>query len=106
MISLRTAPLLLVSTLALGACGGGEDVIDRAELEKQVQTELTEFAGQKAPKASCPDELVAKAGETTRCHMDFPENKRLGITVKVKSAKDGTAKFDIAADQTLGETPG
>ena len=104
MISLRSAPLLLVSTLALGACGG-DDVIDRADLEKQVQAKLTEFSGQQAPKASCPDELVAKTGETTRCHMDFPENKRLGITVKVKSAEGGTAKFDIAADEELGQTP-
>jgi hypothetical protein len=37
--------------------------------------------------------------------MDFPERKRLGITVKVKSAEDGTAKFDIVADEKLGATP-
>ena len=106
MLILRSAPLLLLSTLALGACGAGVEVIERADLEKQVRTKMTEFGGQQAPKASCPDELLAKAGETTRCHMDFPDNKRLGITVKVKSAKDGTAKFEITADETAGETPG
>ncbi len=102
--SLRSAALVLTLTFALGACGG-EDVVDRAELEKEVQTSLTESVGQQAPEATCPDELVAKTGKSVRCHMDFPENKRLGITVKVKSAEGGNAKFDIAADEKLTETP-
>ena len=102
----RSVALVLPLALTLGACGGGDDVVDRAELEREVQTKLTQEVGQQAPKATCPDELVAETGKSTRCYMDFPEGKRLGISVKVKSAEGGTAKFDIAADEKLGETPG
>ena len=102
----RSAALLLPFAIALGACGGSDDdVVDRAELEQEVQVKLTESVGEQAPKATCPDELVAKAGSETRCYMDFPERKRLGITVKVKSAEEGNAKFDIVADDQLGTTP-
>ena len=105
MIShLKSAVLLLAVSATVAACGG-DDVIDRGELETQVQTKLTEEVGQKAPKAVCADELEAKVGADTRCHMDFPEGKRLGITVKVKSVDGEAAKFDILADKTLTETP-
>ena len=100
----RSAAVVLPLAMALGACGG-EDVVDRAELEREVQTELTKSVGQQAPKATCPDELVAETGETTRCHMDFPEGKRLDITVKVKSAEGGTARFDITADEKPEDIP-
>jgi hypothetical protein len=99
----RCGALILTVGALFSACG--EDVVGRGELEKQVQAKLTESVGQQAPKAVCPDELVAEEGKTTRCHMDFPEGKRLGITVKVKSAEGGTAKFDVIADDKLIATP-
>ena len=95
------APL---AVLALAGCGGA-DVVSRAEVEKQVQTGLTEGVGQQAPPASCPDELKAEVGATTRCTMDFPEGKRLGITVKVDEVNGDRVEFDIEADQKLTDTP-
>ncbi len=98
------AALVAIVGLTIGGCGGDE-VIDRSGLEKRVQTRLTEDVGSQAPKASCPDELKAKEGATTRCTMDFPNDQRLGITVSVTSAKDGEANLDFAADQKLTKTP-
>ena len=101
---IRCAVLAVSLGALVGACGG-EDAVDRGELETQVQEKLTETVGQQAPEAVCPDDLKAEKGATTRCHMDFPEGKRLGITVKVSSVDGDTAKFDIAADEKLTNTP-
>jgi hypothetical protein len=67
---------------------------------QEVRTQLTETVGQQAPKASCPNELVAEKGATTRCSMEFPEGE-LGISVEVTSAKDGDAKLAIEADDEV-----
>jgi hypothetical protein len=101
LVSLAVAVAL---PLGLAACGG-EDTVDKADLETEVQRSLSQSVGQEAPKAECPDDLEAKTGASTRCHMEFPENKRLNISVKVKSVDGETAKFDIAADEKLVETP-
>ena len=103
MLTRRIAVPLALMVVVAGC--GGEDVVDREELEKQVQTELTKSVGQQAPKAVCTEELTAEVGESTRCYMDFPENKRLGITVKVKSKDGDSVRYDILADDKLGETP-
>ena len=100
---LKSAVLLLALSATVAACG--ENVIDRGDLEKDVQTKITEEVGQKAPKAVCAEDLEAKVGADTRCHMDFPEGKRLGITVKVKALDGEAATFDVLADKTLTETP-
>lgn len=105
MTFLARPVLLLLVALGASACGAGDDVVDRAELEEQVQAQLSETVGEQAPKAVCPDELKAEVDASTRCHMDFPERKRLGITVKVKSKDGDRVRFDIAADEQLGETP-
>lgn len=99
------AVIAVVSVVLATGCGAGEETVDRGDLEREVQTSLTKTVGQEAPKAVCEDDLEAKVGAKTRCHMDFPENKRLGISVTVKSLDGETARFDVVADDTLGETP-
>lgn len=92
---------LLAAVVAAGFAGcGAAATVDRADLEEQVQTKLSQSVGQEAPKASCPDDLKAETAATTRCSMTFDEGK-LGITVKVTSVEDDTAKFDVKADEKL-----
>ena len=98
MPSLR---LLIVSLALLAAGCGGADVVSRAEVEKQTREGLTKSVGQQAPPAKCPKELKAEVGATTRCTMDFPEKKRLGITVKVTKVDGSNVRFAIEADQQL-----
>ena len=101
---ISSAALALVVVGALAACG--EETVEQADIETEVQSALSKSVGQEAPKATCPDELKAEEGATTRCYMDFPEKKRLGITVTVKSVDGDTAKFDVQADDKLTTTPG
>lgn len=85
---------LVIASLALVAVGCGEaDVVSRSEVERQTQKGLTKSVGQQAPPAKCPKSLKAEVGATTRCTMDFPESKRLGITVW-----DGVDIFPLTAD--------
>ena len=93
-----------LASLAVVTIGcGGPDNVSRAEVERQTREGLTNSVGQQAPPAKCPDPLKAEVGATTRCTMDFPERKRLGISVKVTEvADDGKrVRFDIEADQAL-----
>ena len=93
---------LVIPSLALVAVGCGEaDVVSRSEVERQTQKGLTKSVGQQAPPAKCPKTLKAEVGATTRCTMDFPENKRLGITVKIVEVNGDRVQFDIEADQQL-----
>jgi hypothetical protein len=94
-----------VAVLALVLSGCGTASIKRSELETQTQRALTKSVGKQAPKAVCPDELEAKKGAETRCHMDFPESKRLGITVTVSAVDGDKARFAVAADDKLTRTP-
>ena len=101
MPSIRLLPAVLV--LAVAGCGGPATV-SRSEVEKETREGLTKSVGQQAPPAKCPMPLRAVVGATTRCTMDFPENKRLGITVKVTEVDGSNVKFDIEADEKLTET--
>ena len=58
------------------------------------------LGAQQAPPAKCPKPLKAEVGATTRCTMDFPERKRLGVSVKVTTlfrlnAASSCAKFQV-----------
>jgi hypothetical protein len=100
-------PLFAVPLAALGlvtvGCGGGPDTVSRSEVERQTREGLTKSVGQQAPRAKCPKPLKAEVGATTRCTMDFPERKRLGISVKVTEVTDEGkhVRFAIEADQAL-----
>ena len=103
-----TRPLtsfVVIMGLTGAFAGCGQETVDRDDLQTQVREALTKEVGQQAPDAECPDDLEAEVGATTRCFMDFPENKRLNIAVKVKSVEGDTTRFDIAADEKLVEGP-
>jgi hypothetical protein len=93
-----------LASLALVTVGcGGPGTVSRSEVERQTRAGLTKSVGQQAPPAKCPKPLKAEVGATTRCTMDFPERKRLGVSVKVTEVSDDgkRVRFDFEADQAL-----
>ncbi|HEY4630897.1 MAG TPA: DUF4333 domain-containing protein, partial [Blastococcus sp.] len=91
---LAIVPVLLVG---LSACGGtatlsSDEVATKAEdaLEKQVGTR---------PDISCPEDVKAEVGATTRCTLTAGDDPtEYGVSIKVKEVDGSNAKFDIQVD--------
>jgi len=77
--------------------------VSRSEVERQTREGLTKSVGKQAPAATCPEPLKAEVGATTRCTMDFPDRKRLGIYVRITEVpEDGKrVQLYLEADQAL-----
>jgi hypothetical protein len=101
MRRLFAVPLASLALVTVGC--GGPDTVSRSEVERQTRAGLTKSVGRQAPPAKCPKPLKAEVGATTRCTMDFPERKRLGVSVKVTEVSDDgkRVRFDVEADQAL-----
>ena len=84
------AVLAACSTPALSAAAvakGAEDA-----LEKKVGTR---------PHITCPKDLDATVGATTRCTLTAGnESTKYGVTVVVTSVSDGHTRFDVRVDRT------
>jgi hypothetical protein len=100
----RTMKCTVTLAVVLAGCGGTATV-DRAQVEKEAQTELTKSVGQQAPAATCPGDLDLKVGTTMRCHMDFSEEERLGITVKVEAVDGSDGRLSFVADDAVTKRP-
>jgi len=49
---------------------------------------------------SCPDDLEAEVGATTRCTLSVGDDgDEYGVTVTVTSVKGDTANFDVEVDE-------
>jgi hypothetical protein len=96
--------LAIVLTTGLAACGSSSSTIKKNDVAKKVQAEFDKIAqarGQKNfPKITCPKDLDAKKGATTRCSATAPDGT-LGITVTVNGTKDGNAQLGFKADDQL-----
>jgi hypothetical protein len=90
--------------IAMAGCGG-PGTVDRAQVEKQAQTALSKSVGQQAPAATCPGDLEQEVGATMRCHMDFAEEGRLGLTVKVETVDGSDSRLSFVADDKITEQP-
>ncbi len=93
-----------IASLTLVTVGcGAPDTVSRSEVEQRTREGLTKSVGKQAPAAKCPKPLKAQVGATTRCTMDFPDRKRLGISVKVTEVTDNgkRVRLDFEADQAL-----
>jgi hypothetical protein len=84
-------------TVALGGCGTPK--FSRDTLQQSATQGLEQAVGQRPEKIECPDELIAKVGESARCVLT-DKNTRFGMSVTVKSVDNGTAKFDVLVDRT------
>ena len=100
-----TLAALLMSTIALAACGSGGTsssagaVLDRDALAQDLSTRLSDAAGGKSPKVQCPGDLPVKKDLTVRCTAVL-EGKTFGLTVTVTGTEGGSAQYDVAVDQT------
>jgi hypothetical protein len=90
--------VLPVAVLGLAGCGAGsvpaDDVASAAAqaLQEQVGADVT-------PDISCPDDLEAEVGASTRCTLTAEGlDGEYGVTVTVNSVDGDKANFDVEVD--------
>jgi MFS family permease len=101
----RLAPAtMVIAGLAVAMLIAGcstTKTVPKAEVAKQTQAKFDAIAqakGQaKFPKIVCPDDLKAKAGQSTRCSATGRDGT-LGITVTVTSVSGSTAHLNFRGD--------
>jgi Domain of unknown function (DUF4333) len=100
--ALFALPLL---TAALAACLASVD-LDRSSsatlsadtVATGAEDALEKEVGQR-PDVTCPQDLEAKVGATTRCTLTAEgATDEYGVTVTVRSVENGTAHFDVEVD--------
>jgi len=87
----------------LGACSAnvsvGTKIVNKDDLQTEVQSQLSKNVGKPAPPITCPGDLDAKVDATMTCTMTDTSGT-YDVAVKVTSVDGGTAKYDIqVADQ-------
>ena len=102
----RSALYLLVLVAAAGftGCSTSSHTIAKAEVAKQAQVQFDALARRKGsahfPKITCPNDLDAKVGATTRCSATSSAGT-LGITVTVRGVSGNTAHLSFKGDNHL-----
>ena len=91
----RTLVALAVPLLALSACGTSS--VSSSDLEKQVDSQLTKVVGQKPDDVTCPDDLKAEVGATTRCTLTA-DGTKYGVTVRATKVDGSQVNFSIKVD--------
>lgn len=87
------------AALALTACSASASVgttptVAKADVEKQITTQLTAQVGKAPDSVTCPSDLTAEVGATLVCTLTSAGSTD-NVNVKVTSVTGGTAKFDI-----------
>ena len=59
---------------------------------------MTQTVGQRPDNIDCPGSLKGEVGNKMRCVLTEGQT-RLGVTLRVKSVKDGKINFTILVDQ-------
>jgi hypothetical protein len=91
----RTAVLVPVLVLA-AACGAG--TVDKDDVAGAVADQVENQVGSR-PKVTCPDDLEAKVGATTRCTLTLEGvDGQYGVTATVTKVQDDQANFDVQVD--------
>ncbi|WP_307665877.1 DUF4333 domain-containing protein [Streptomyces sp. V1I1] len=70
------------------------------KLATTVAEKLAATTGQPKPHIACPEDLIGKIGNTTRCKLTAGDGSSLGVSVKVSSVDGDQINFDIKADDT------
>jgi hypothetical protein len=87
-------PVLLVG---LSACGSG--TLSADEVATKAEDALEQQIGVR-PTISCPDDVKAEVGATTRCTLTGGDDPtKYGVSIKVTSVKGDNAKFDVKVDE-------
>lgn len=87
-----TALMLTVSSCSSTA------TISKSELEQQAASALESAVGTAPDAVSCPGDLEAKVGASTRCTVTAG-GEDLGATLTVTEVDGSNAKFDVKVDQ-------
>ena len=91
---LAAVPVLLVG---LSACGGTA-VLSADEVATKAEDALEQQIGVR-PSISCPDDVKAEVGATTRCTLTAPDDPtEYGVSIKVNEVNGTNATFDIQVD--------
>jgi len=100
-------PLFVVAALAAGCSGKvsvGENVVDQAELETGVATQLEETVGQAPASVSCEDDLTAEVDAEVdaevRCTVTADDGSEFGATVTVDSVDDTDVQYSVQIDES------
>ena len=94
----RPALLALILLLAAGLAGCDSTKVAAATVAKAAEDALQQQVGTR-PDVSCPHDLPAKVGATTRCTLTAEGlDGTYGITVTVRSVENGKAHFDVKVD--------
>jgi hypothetical protein len=89
----------LSAVLMLGgaACSSSDPVVAKADLEKQVSSQLGKTAGHEPQSVVCPSDLTAKVGSNLKCQLT-DAGQSYGVNVTVTSVNGTDVKFDIKVD--------
>ena len=94
MFRLLAVPFLVAG---LTACGSG--ALEAADVATKAEDALEEQVGSR-PDITCPDDLEAKVGATTRCVLTAGDDPtEYGVQVTVTSVDGDDARFDVAVDE-------
>ena len=81
----------------LAGCGAGS--VASGDVATAAEDSLEEQVGQR-PDVSCPEDLEAEVGATTRCTLTADGlDGEYGVTVTVTEVDGDRASFDVEVDQ-------
>ena len=100
ILSAVAASMLLVGCSASAGTGTSTPEMSSDKLATIVAKKLAATTGQPKPNITCPEDLAAKVGTTTRCKLTANDGSTLGVSVKVTSVDGDQINFDIEADKT------
>ena len=90
--------LLAVPVLALGVTGCGAGTLQASTIEDGAADALEKQVGIR-PEVTCPDDVAAEEGASTRCTLTAPgDSTEYGVTVTVTSVDGDDAQFDVQVD--------
>jgi hypothetical protein len=103
----RLAPLALTTALAVsGSCSAGDPpVVDRADVEEQVSTQLGEQAGREPEAVECPEDLEGEVDTTMTCVLR-DGGQEYDVTVTVTEVEGTRVDFHIEVGSGQGDDEG
>jgi hypothetical protein len=111
-LSVASSVLTTVAvSVALSGCSASVDVdkptpkMSAEKLAGLLSEKLAATTGQPKPDITCPEDLAAKVGTTTRCKLTGKDGSTLGVNVKVTSVDGDQINFDFQADEKASPAP-
>ncbi|MEV0491716.1 DUF4333 domain-containing protein [Streptomyces atratus] len=97
--------VLLVGCSGSVSAGTSKPQLSADKLAASVAEKLATTTGRPKPDITCPEDLVGKVGETTRCTLTANDGSTLGVTVTVTSVDGDQIQYDFEADKTASPAP-